>query len=72
VLFTLETRFGSDAIINVHNQHQWAEEDPHGVIHYRHQQQFSINVWAGIVGDWFTRMFRHIGLQATLPKFSLT
>jgi hypothetical protein len=23
-----------------------------GAIHSRHQQQFSINVWAGIVGDY--------------------
>jgi hypothetical protein len=51
VLFTYETRFVTDVIINIHNQHQWAEENPHDVIHYRHQQRFSINVWAGIFGD---------------------
>jgi hypothetical protein len=33
--------------VTVHLQ-QWAE-DNHGVIHSRDQQQFSINVWAGIV-----------------------
>jgi hypothetical protein len=46
------TRFCRDGIINIHNQHQWLEENPHGVIHSRHQQQFSINVWAAIIGDW--------------------
>jgi hypothetical protein len=54
VLFADEARFGIDSIINIHNQHQWAEENHqnhHGVIHCRHQQQFSINVWAGIVGE---------------------
>jgi hypothetical protein len=51
VVFTDEARFGRDGIIYIHNQHQWAEENPHAAIHSRHQQQFSINVWAGIVGD---------------------
>jgi hypothetical protein len=36
----------------------------------RHQQQFSINVWAGIVDDWYGRMFYHIGLQATTTEIS--
>jgi hypothetical protein len=52
VLFIDEARFGRDGIISIHNQHQWAEKNPHGVIHSSDQQQFSINVWAGIVGDW--------------------
>jgi hypothetical protein len=30
----------------------WAEENLHGLIHSKHQQQFSNNVLAGIVGDW--------------------
>jgi hypothetical protein len=29
-----------------------AEDNPHGVLLCRQQQQFSINVWAGIVGDY--------------------
>jgi hypothetical protein len=28
----------------------WAEENPH-TVQSRHQQQFSINVWAEIIGD---------------------
>jgi hypothetical protein len=31
VLFTDETRFGRDGIINIHNQHQWEGGNPHGV-----------------------------------------
>jgi hypothetical protein len=49
--FTDDALFGRDGI-DIHNQHQWAEENPHGVSHSRHQQQFSNNVWARIVGDW--------------------
>jgi hypothetical protein len=52
LLFTDQPRFGIDDIIDIQNQHEWAVENPHTVIHSRHQQQFSINVWAGIVGDW--------------------
>jgi hypothetical protein len=51
VLFTGEARFDRDGIINIYNQHQWAEENPHGVIHSIHQQQLSINVWAGTVDN---------------------
>jgi hypothetical protein len=51
VLFTDEARFRRDGIVNIHIQHQWAGENSHGVIHSIHQQQFSINVWAGIVSD---------------------
>lgn len=50
VLFTDEATF-SRSIINFHNQHLWADENPQGIIQARHQQQFKINVWAGIVGD---------------------
>jgi hypothetical protein len=46
VLFTDEARFSRDAIINILSLHH-----PHGVIHSRHQQQFSMNVLAGIVRD---------------------
>jgi hypothetical protein len=51
VLFTDEAAFARNGIINFHNNHVWAEENPHAVVQSRHQQQFSINVWAGIIGD---------------------
>jgi hypothetical protein len=40
-----------DDIINIHYQHQGAVEICNGVIHPRHQKQFSSNVWAMIVDD---------------------
>jgi hypothetical protein len=51
VLFTDEAPFGIHGIISIQNQHQCAEENFHGVINSRHQQQICINVWARIVGD---------------------
>jgi hypothetical protein len=50
VPFTDEARFGTDGIIGIHNQHQWAEEDHYGVIYSRQQRQFCINVRVG-TGD---------------------
>jgi hypothetical protein len=51
VLFSDEECFGRDGIINFHNHHNWTEDNPIGVLQSRNQQQFSINVLAGIVGD---------------------
>jgi hypothetical protein len=53
VLFTDEETFIRNGTIHFHNNHEWAEENPHAVVYSRHQQQFSINVWAGIIGDVF-------------------
>ncbi|KAJ4438741.1 hypothetical protein ANN_14692 [Periplaneta americana] len=48
---TDEATFGRDGITNFHNEHVWADRNPRAVFQARHQQQFRINVWAGIVGD---------------------
>ena len=47
ILFTDEANFTRDGIFNFHNNHNWDEEIPH--VHSRHQYQFSLNVWAGII-----------------------
>jgi hypothetical protein len=52
VLFADESSCGRDGIINIYNQHRWAEENIHDVILSKHQQQFSINVRAGITADF--------------------
>jgi hypothetical protein len=46
-------RDGRDSVINIPNHHHFTEGNLHGIIYSRHQQQFSINVWAGITGDCF-------------------
>ena len=52
VLFTDEANFSREAIINFHNNHVWAEENPHTIVQGNYQQKFSLNVWAGIVGNY--------------------
>lgn len=52
VLFTDEANFSREAIINFHNNHFWSHENPHAVVERGFQQQFSVNVWAGIIGDY--------------------
>jgi hypothetical protein len=39
--------------MNFHNNHFWVEENSHTLVQSRHQQQFSINVWAGTADDVF-------------------
>ena len=51
ILFTDEAQFTRDGIVNYHNIHVWHIENPHEIRQSNHQQQFSLNVWAGIVGD---------------------
>lgn len=51
ILFTDEANFSRDAIINYHNNHIWAEENPHAIVEAHHQEQFSLNVWVGIIGN---------------------
>ncbi|KAJ4442849.1 hypothetical protein ANN_04442 [Periplaneta americana] len=51
VLFTDEAQFTRDGIINFHNQHVWAYENPRATVPSHHQVRFSLNMWAGIIGD---------------------
>lgn len=51
ILFTDEANFSRDGITNFHNNHIWAEDNPHAIIEGHHQHTFSFNVWAGIIGD---------------------
>lgn len=51
VLFTDEAIFTRDGINNFHNQHFWAPENPHATKESKNQQQFSLNVWGGIVAN---------------------
>lgn len=57
VLFTDEANFSRDAIMNFHNNHLWAQENPHATVETRFQHTFSVNVWAGIIGDYLIGPF---------------
>jgi len=43
--------FTREGIFNFHNVHVWTHVNPRAIREARHQTTFSINVWAGIVGD---------------------
>ncbi|KAJ4433205.1 hypothetical protein ANN_15462 [Periplaneta americana] len=51
VLFTDEAQYTRDGITNFHNQHVWAYENPRATVPSHHQVRFSLNMWAGIIGD---------------------
>ncbi|KAJ4432842.1 hypothetical protein ANN_21481 [Periplaneta americana] len=51
VLFTDEAQFTRDGITDFHNQHIWAYENPRATVPSHHQVRFSLNMWAGIIGD---------------------
>lgn len=52
ILYSDEAGFTKNGVINSHNLHVWADENPNSTVVARHQFQFqSVNVWAGIIGD---------------------
>lgn len=51
ILFTDEASFTREGLFNPHNFHQWDDENPKAIVESKHQQRFSLNVWAGIIGD---------------------
>ena len=51
ILFTDEATFTREGIFNHHNRHHWTEQNPHNIIEQNHQHRFSVNVWAGILGN---------------------
>lgn len=57
ILFTDEANFSRDAIVNFHNDHFWADENPHVIRESHFQQHFSLNVWAGFIGDYLIGPF---------------
>lgn len=51
LLFTDEAGFTRDGIFNIHNTHVWSDENPHEILPRSFQRKFSINVWAGLLGN---------------------
>ncbi|GBL73483.1 hypothetical protein AVEN_159478-1 [Araneus ventricosus] len=48
---TDESTFSREGMFNSHNFPVWSEENPYATRIRAAEEQFSINVWAGIVGD---------------------
>lgn len=51
ILWTDEAFFNRDGVFNLHNSHIWSVENPHAMHPHGNQYRFSVNVWAGIVGN---------------------
>lgn len=52
VLFTDEAGFSREGIFNNRTSHVWAAENPHAIYEAGHQVKFSVNVWAGVIGNF--------------------
>jgi len=50
ILWSDESTFNREGVVNFHNMHFYAAENPHKKIQMKHQQRFSLNVWAGVIG----------------------
>ncbi|XP_051155172.1 uncharacterized protein LOC127277823 [Leptopilina boulardi] len=62
ILFTDESRFGNDGIWNFKNFHYWAPINPHMTSVRGFQHRFTINVWAGLIGDRLIGPFNFRGI----------
>lgn len=51
VLLTDESRFTKTEITNIHTEDVWADVNPHAIRSHCQHLLFSINLWAGILGD---------------------
>lgn len=51
VLWSDESCFTRRGVVNFHNQHVWAHENPHAIRPRNFQVEFSVNVWLGIYGN---------------------
>lgn len=52
LLSTDEATFTRDGVFNSRNTHIWCDENPHAIHEGRFQERFSVNVWAGMVGNY--------------------
>lgn len=51
ILWSDESMFTRNGAINIHNIHHWSDENPRVVRRTNFQHRFSVNLWAGIIGD---------------------
>ncbi|KFM62783.1 hypothetical protein X975_16257, partial [Stegodyphus mimosarum] len=54
ILCTDESFFTRDGVFNHHNSHMWSQVNPYAVRPQKHQERWSLNVWAGILGERLT------------------
>lgn len=51
ILYTDESTFTRAGVVNSHNLHQWALENPRASRENSFQRRFQVNVWAGVIGN---------------------
>lgn len=51
ILWTDEAGFTRAGVVNYHNLHVWAHENPHTIRPANFQNEFSCNVWVGLMGN---------------------
>lgn len=51
IVFTDESSFSSTSILNRQNVRIWRRRNPHAMVQRVQQGRFSVNVWAGILGN---------------------
>lgn len=49
IMWSDESRFHNNCIVNRHNCHYWSQENPHWLREHRFQNIWGINVWCGII-----------------------
>ncbi|XP_008181048.1 uncharacterized protein LOC100570008, partial [Acyrthosiphon pisum] len=77
ILWTDESKFMTNGILNRHNAHYWTDENPHWMRESKFQTFHGVNVWCGIIGDQLIGPYFYSGtltaqkylefLQNTLP-----
>lgn len=58
IMWTDECNFSRNGVVNFHNLHRWASENPHAVRSTSIQHRFSVNLWAGVLGNQIIGPFR--------------
>ncbi len=51
ILFSDESLFMQDGIFNLHNEHLWAEDNPHVAVETKSQHRFTVYFWCVILGN---------------------
>ncbi|GFY74059.1 uncharacterized protein TNIN_11141 [Trichonephila inaurata madagascariensis] len=67
IVWTDETCITRDGVFNHHNSHMWPQVNQHAIRPQEHQELWSLNVWAGILGD---RLFGPYVLSERLSGLS--
>lgn len=49
ILWSDEAVFGSNGCMNRHNEHHYAEQNPHCIRNTNIQGRWTVNVWLGII-----------------------